>query len=470
MNDKLISFVVPVKDEEHTITELFDRVASEVKQLGRELQVIFIDDGSTDTSWSIISALIEQHPQEVHGIRFRRNLGKAAALAAGFKAARGSIVFTMDADLQDDPKEISRFLAKLDEGYDLISGWKRTRHDPWHKVLPSRVFNKMLSRASGVRLHDHNCGFKCYRAAVVRELNVYGEMHRMMPSLAGMRGFKCTEIEVEHHPRRFGQSKYGVKRFLRGFMDMLTIWFLRQYRERPLHLMGGLAGTSLAVGVTSFVGSFAVDGLAGAKLAMLGTCLATAAAPLMTTGFLAELLISRRSRADRRLPVLEEVPTAELPVADADSIIALPVPVPAFSNRTLLPTEDDPLVLICDSDASARKLMSDHLRNAGFRVAHAKNGPEAILRMEHRPTVVLLDLMLLGTDSLAFLESIQDVAPDTKVILVSQHRAILQSVGATNPGVYDCIAKPLDANQVVAAVRRAAQQENLVRIQFSAAA
>ena len=228
------SFVIPVKDEEATLSELCGRIR---EQFGPEIRVeiIFVDDGSTDRSWKEIKCLSEENRGAVRGLRFRRNAGKAAVLTAGFRASKGRIIFTMDADLQDDPKEVHRFLAKLNEGYDLVSGWKRVRHDPWHKVLPSRVFNWMLSTLSRTRLHDHNCGFKCYRAAVPKGLTLYGELHRMIPALAAIDGYRAAELEVEHHPRRHGGSKYGFERYLRGLMDMLTVSFFRRYRERPAH-------------------------------------------------------------------------------------------------------------------------------------------------------------------------------------------------------------------------------------------
>ena len=447
----LISFVVPVKDEEQSLNELFERIAAEVKQLGREFEIIFIDDGSTDSSWSVIESLVEKNTEQVRGIRFRRNLGKAAALAAGFKSAHGGIVFTMDADLQDDPKEIRRFLAKLDEGYDLISGWKKTRHDPWHKVLPSRVFNKMLSRASGVHLHDHNCGFKCYRAAVVKELNVYGEMHRMLPSLAGIRGFKSTEVEVEHHPRRFGKSKYGVKRFLRGFMDMMTVWFLREYRERPLHLMGGFSVTALVAGA----GLFGVGELTGIQqLGGAGIAVAVSAIPLMGLGFMSELLISRRTNNERQLPILEEIPK------QTESIIPF-APLAVLEGNEKTETDATPLVLISDDDPNVRRLMAYHLESVGFRVAHAKNGPETIEMARQRPAVILLDLMLPGLDGLQCLRHIRKENMETKVIMVSAHGQIRQAVGAMKMGAFDYISKPFDPDQLVASVRRAVQLQNL---------
>jgi len=207
-----VTFVIPVKDEQATLATLFRGISVEAAKVTDCLEVIFVDDGSTDESWEVIQQLAEQNQEQVKAIRFRHNAGKAAALAAGWKASRGDIVFTMDADLQDDPEEIPRFLEKMSEGFDVVTGWKRDRHDPWHKVLPSRIFNFILSRVNKVELHDHNCGFKCYRREVTQSLPMYGEMHRMVPSLAAMHGFQTAEIPVKHHPRRYGRSKYGLRR------------------------------------------------------------------------------------------------------------------------------------------------------------------------------------------------------------------------------------------------------------------
>jgi multidrug efflux pump subunit AcrA (membrane-fusion protein) len=236
-----LSFVVPVKDEEATLETLFRGIAAQATNLTSHWEVIFIDDGSSDGSWRVIRQLAAEDEEHVKAIRFRRNAGKAEALAAGWKECTGDFVFTMDADLQDDPEEIPRFLEKMREGFDVVTGWKRTRHDPWHKVLPSRIFNFILSRVNKVELHDHNCGFKCYRAEVVKSLPMYGEMHRMVPSLAAMHGFRTAEIPVKHHPRRHGRSKYGLQRFLRGFLDMWTVHFLQNFRQRPMHLMGSVS-------------------------------------------------------------------------------------------------------------------------------------------------------------------------------------------------------------------------------------
>jgi dolichol-phosphate mannosyltransferase len=184
----------------------------------------------------------------VQGIRLRRNFGKAAALSAGFAAAHGEILLTVDADLQDDPAEIPRFLAKLNEGYDVVSGWRQARRDPWHKTWPSWVFNRLVSWLTGVKLHDHNCGMKCYGAEVFREIRLYGELHRFIPVLAAARGFKVGEIPINHRPRRFGHSKYGTTRLIKGFLDLLTVKFLIGYGQRPQHLLGSIGLFSFAAG------------------------------------------------------------------------------------------------------------------------------------------------------------------------------------------------------------------------------
>lgn len=312
MDTPLLSFVIPVRNEQATIRELFNRIAESVSVLGHTFEVIFVDDGSDDGSWDAIHALVlEREP--VAAIRLRRNLGKAAALAAGFRATRGEIVFTLDADLQDDPREIGRFLDKLALGYDVVCGWKRVRHDPWHKVLPSRIFNSMVSRLTKTPLHDHNCGFKCYRRGVVKELAIYGEMHRMIPALASMRGFRSTEIVVTHHPRRFGRSKYGLSRFFRGFMDMLTVAFLQSYRERPLHAMGAASLGCLALGTPAVIaGCSPRFGVAGHSLEIIGGALIMGAVPLLGVGFLSELLISMFPSVRAPLPIAQELPCAGL--------------------------------------------------------------------------------------------------------------------------------------------------------------
>lgn len=244
----MISIVVPLFNEQDSLAELIQRIHQAVAadNLG-DFEVLLIDDGSTDSSWSTIEKLSQDHPT-VHGIRFRRNFGKAAALAAGFSIAKGHTVITMDADLQDDPKELVNLIAKLDSGCEVVSGWKQTRYDPWHKRWPSLVFNGILRKFSGLPLHDFNCGLKAYRREVLDEITLYGEMHRFIPVLAAARGFRVKEISVQHHPRMHGVSKYGVSRILKGFLDLFTVVFLTRFRYRPQHLLGGigLAACSIA--------------------------------------------------------------------------------------------------------------------------------------------------------------------------------------------------------------------------------
>jgi len=244
----MISIVVPLLNEQDSLKELVQRIQQAVAadDLG-EYEILLIDDGSRDNSWAIIEELSRAHSM-VHGIRFRRNFGKAAALVAGFSVATGQTIVTMDADLQDDPKELVRLIEKLNSGFEVVSGWKQTRYDPWHKRWPSLVFNGILRRFSGLKLHDFNCGLKAYRREVLNEVSLYGEMHRFIPVLAAARGFRVTEISVQHHPRIHGVSKYGVSRILKGFLDLFTVVFLTRFRYRPQHLLGGigLAACSLA--------------------------------------------------------------------------------------------------------------------------------------------------------------------------------------------------------------------------------
>lgn len=237
-----ISVVVPIKNEYASLGDLVMLIFSTVKTMpgSHELEIILVDDGSEDDSWSLIKKLSEDFRKFVNGIRLRRNFGKAIALEAGFRAATGDIIFTMDGDLQDDPKEIPRFLEKLDQGYDLVSGWKLKRHDPVSKTLPSKLFNKVTSWTTGVKLHDFNCGFKCYRREVIDRLSVYGELHRYVPVLAADLGFRVGEIEVKHHPRQHGVSKYGWERYLRGFVDLITVLATTRWLNKPGHLFGGI--------------------------------------------------------------------------------------------------------------------------------------------------------------------------------------------------------------------------------------
>lgn len=317
----MISVVIPVFNERHSLPTLYAEIADVARRQQLNLEIVFVDDGSTDGSWPIIAELARDRT-ELRGIRLRRNFGKAAALSAGFQAARGDIVFTLDADLQDDPAEIPRFLALLNETkagprLDVVSGWKRVRRDPWHKVWPSRVFNRMVSWLTGVRLHDHNCGMKCYRAEVFREVRLYGELHRFIPVLAAARGFRVGEMEINHRPRRFGRSKYGVHRFLKGFLDLLTVKFLTGFGQRPQHMLGGLGLLSFLLGnlglaylaVTWVIRLWhpeKYEPLHQRPLLIYALAALLLGAQMMSIGFLAELVIAYTSRDEDSYSIAEK--------------------------------------------------------------------------------------------------------------------------------------------------------------------
>lgn len=307
----LLSVVVPVFDERENLEALHAELREVAAECRYELDMIFVDDGSRDGSWEVIASLAARDPQ-VRGIRFRRNFGKAAALSAGFAEACGELVMTLDADLQDDPREIPRFLAAMAEGRDVVSGWKQTRYDPWHKVYPSRVFNWMVSRLTGVCLHDHNCGMKCYRRQIFDEVQLYGELHRFVPVLAAAWGYRVGEVVIQHRPRRWGRSKYGLRRFLRGFLDLLTVKFLTGFAQRPQHLLGTVGLVSFVLGLAGLghiglsllteplapaLGWFAIRPLPAAVFSM---ALLLLGGQLMAIGFLAELFIAYH--APRKVP------------------------------------------------------------------------------------------------------------------------------------------------------------------------
>lgn len=251
MNKYDVSFVIPLKNEVETIESLYKGIVENTSPLGLSFEIIFIDDGSTDGSFELIKRLGKEDSR-VKGVRFRRNFGKSSALSAGFKLAKGSIVITMDADLQDDPTEIPRFIEMINKGYDVVSGWKKIRHDPPSKTLPSRFFNKLTSWLTGVKIHDFNCGFKAYRNEVVKSLDIYGELHRYIPALAYSKGFTVGELVVTHHPRRFGTSKYGWERLFKGFLDLFTVVFLTRFIKRPMHVFG-------SAGVLLFIVGFIIN-------------------------------------------------------------------------------------------------------------------------------------------------------------------------------------------------------------------
>src|SRR5579885_2753281 len=290
-----LSIVIPVMNEQQSVRPLYEKLSSQVEQLGKRYEVIFVDDGSKDGTFAELKRLHDEHPDIVRVIRFRRNFGKTPALVAGFSRCRGDVIFTMDGDLQDDPEEIPAFLAKLDEGYDLVSGWKFPRLDPISKTLPSRIFNKTVALTTGVSLHDMNCGFKAYRREVIDELRLYGELHRFIPVLAAGRGFKVTEIKVHHHPRKYGVSKFGARRFARGFLDLLMVLFLTTYMRTPLRLFGTLGFLSLLVGflidLYLVILKFAAnDQISRHPLLFLGIVLMIFGLMMILTGFQSEMV------------------------------------------------------------------------------------------------------------------------------------------------------------------------------------
>jgi len=310
----VISVVVPVRNEERSVALLADELDSALQPLGIPWETIFVDDGSTDGTYSALTRLHAAR-DDVRVVRLRRNFGKAAALAAGFAQASGDVIVTIDGDLQDDPAEIPHLLAKLEEGFDLVSGWKARRRDPLRRRLLSRVFNTVTRWISGVRLHDMNCGLKAYRAEVVRGLRLYGELHRFIPVLAHHRGFRIAELPVNHRPREHGRSRYGLERYLRGFLDLLTVSFIGRYRHRPLHLFGGL-GLSLSLAGIGILVYLTIEKVLGhaigqRPLLILGVLLVVVGLQVFSLGLITELITShheeRASERDRAEALVEEI-------------------------------------------------------------------------------------------------------------------------------------------------------------------
>ena len=314
----LISFVIPVFNEQESIAELAKRIDEVCRLSEIRYDMVLVCDGSTDGSWQMIQELALKR-DEVSGIRFRRNFGKADALQAGIQASLGKTVITMDADLQDDPEEIPRFLEAMNSGLDVVSGWKKVRHDPWHKRVPSLAFNKLVSWLTGVKLHDHNCGFKAYRREIFDEVTLYGERHRFVPVLAAAKGWKVGEIEVRHHARRFGHSKYGLSRLVKGLLDLLTVHLLTGYSSRPFHLIGSIGLCCFAAGGVGIfylsvvrLMSHWLDSMTDVHLhqtAVFYYCILAIllGAQFLTTGLLAELIVSRTSTREPGFSIAEKV-------------------------------------------------------------------------------------------------------------------------------------------------------------------
>lgn len=306
-----LSIVVPAYNEAESVPLLHEQIRAAVEPLGLAWEVVFVDDGSTDGTRDALRAL-QAADSHVVVAEQRRNSGKSLALNTGFALARGAILITMDADLQDDPNEIPNLLAKLDEGYDVVSGWKFQRQDPLSKRVPSWIANHVTAWMTGLRLHDMNCGLKAYRAEAVHELHLYGDLHRYIPILAHYNGFRVTEIPVVHHKRRFGRSKYGPGRLLRGGLDLLTVLFLNNFRYRPLHLFGGAGLLLLLAGflVNAYLSIEWFQGmrpLSQRPLLTLGVLLMVMGVQLGTIGLLAELVVSVVQRQEDPLRITRTV-------------------------------------------------------------------------------------------------------------------------------------------------------------------
>ena len=303
----MISFVIPLLNEEGSLEALHGAITQTVASLPYAHEIIFVDDGSSDQSPAILERLHQADPEHVRVLQFRRNFGKTAALTAGFARARGEIVVTMDADLQDDPAELPKLLAKLDEGYDLVGAWRAERNDPISKRWPSKFANATVSALTDLDLHDVNCGFKVYRREVVRDLKLYGELHRFIPVLAYWRGYRVAEVPVAHHPRRFGQSKYGARRLARGYIDFLSVLFLTTYLKRPMHLFG-LTGSAFAAVGTVIMLYLAVlwifqGGIGWRPLLFFGTTALVVGIQLISVGLLGEMLRNITFRAEEEYSI-----------------------------------------------------------------------------------------------------------------------------------------------------------------------
>lgn len=296
----LISFVMPVLNEQDSLQQLSEEILAIAPSLPcQNIELIFVDDGSRDDSWKVIQKIAADHPKNVRGIRLRRNFGKALAINAGVTATEGEIIVLMDADLQDNPSEIPKFLAKIEEGADLVIGWKVDRQDPWHKTFPSHVFNYITSRLTSLQLHDVNCGFKCFRASVFDSISLHGEMHRFIPVLANDLGFIVTEVPVDHRPRIHGISKYGFERFLRGAIDLVTVVFIGRYSSKPAHIFGALAVFTGAIGIVTltYLASlwFLGETIGHRPLLLFGIMMTLASLQFSSIGLLSELIIRQAS-------------------------------------------------------------------------------------------------------------------------------------------------------------------------------
>ena len=306
-----LSFVIPAKDEEKSVELLYKGIVEVTNGLKKSFEIIFVDDGSIDKTFNVLKNL-HQKDNRVKVIKLRGSFGKSIALQTGFDNARGQIIFTLDADLQDDPKEIPSFLKKLDEGYDLVSGWKKKRNDPFSKTFPSKIGNWATRFFTGIKIHDLNCGFKAYKKRVANNLNLYGELYKYIPVLAEKQNFKVGEIIVSHHPRKFGKSKFGWQRNIKGFLDMLTIVFITRYLRRPGHFFGSLGLISFFFGFLIGLYITYLRITTGAiqyrhPLLFLGILLMIIGIQLISTGLLAEMIVSFNQKENSTKDYIEQI-------------------------------------------------------------------------------------------------------------------------------------------------------------------
>ncbi|MCC7430907.1 glycosyltransferase family 2 protein [bacterium] len=294
-----VSVVVPFLNEQDSLKELASRLQTVLEKNNFTYELLFVDDGSSDNS---VSVLLEAKIPNLKIIKFRRNYGKSAALSVGFKKSVGKIIVTMDADLQDDPNEIPNLIAKLNEGYDLVSGWKKKRNDPLNKTVPSKFFNLVTQKLTGIKIHDFNCGLKAYKSKVAKEIKVYGELHRFVPVLANEKGFRVGEVPVLHHERKFGTSKFGFERFAKGFLDLVTVIFITTYMKRPLHLFGMLGTLSFVAGaiieIYLSIGWFFGSWIGNRPIFFVGILLLIFGLQFFSIGLIAEMITSKTFEAD----------------------------------------------------------------------------------------------------------------------------------------------------------------------------
>lgn len=309
MKPDILSIVIPVWNEAESIRELYSEITSNIKIFTKNYELIFVDDGSSDSTESTLKELRRQDAQ-MRWIKFRSHFGKSAALAAGFKHISGSVIVTIDGDLQDDPSEIKKLIEKINEGFDVVSGWKLNRKDPISKRVLSKIFNFVTAQTSGIKLHDFNCGLKAYRREVLEEISIYGELHRFIPLLAAWKGFKIAEVRVLHRPRKYGKTKYGHARILNGFLDLFTVLFLTRFVKKPSHLFGTIGSviTGLGLLINGYIAylRFSYGNIQNRyPLLFLGILLTIVGIQFVSTGLLAELVTFGQNKLEPEYSIKE---------------------------------------------------------------------------------------------------------------------------------------------------------------------